>query len=131
MSEKTSWQCPWCNRGNSSFEDECPRCGTPRPEPEAPVIKKIIDGQEVDVAHIEKKSEAAGLGCLIQALGVACMAAAFFLPWIAFFILIPLGLILLIFGGRKAHVLVCSHCKNPVSSKDVRICPSCRTRIEN
>ena len=70
------------------------------------------------MAYIKKKGEFIGMGCLIQALGLAVC----FLFW-------PIGIIILIIGGRMAIKYVCSDCGNKVE-KSARICPVCKSELE-
>ena len=37
------------------------------------------------------------------------------------------GIILLVIGGRMSLQIVCPNCRNPIASKDVRICPTCKS----
>ena len=67
--------------------------------------------------RIVSKTEFAGVGALVQLVGVV---ALFFGP-----VGIVLGVLALIIGGRMAIVRQCSECKNRVE-KGVRICPACR-----
>jgi predicted Ser/Thr protein kinase len=64
----------------------------------------------------KKKGEFIGIGCAIQALGIACF---FIHPagWI-------LGIVLLLLGGHMALKVLCSHCGNP-TSREARICTTC------
>ncbi len=73
------------------------------------------------MACIKKKTEMAGMGCLVQALGIGC-----------FFLFFPIGifigLIVLVIGGRMAIKHVCSDCGNKVE-KGVRVCPTCKADL--
>jgi capsular polysaccharide biosynthesis protein/predicted Ser/Thr protein kinase len=64
----------------------------------------------------KKKGEFIGVGCAIQALGIAC----FFIPPVGWI----LGVILLLLGGRMALKVLCSHCGNP-TTREARICTTC------
>ena len=64
----------------------------------------------------KKKGEFIGIGCAIQALGIAC----FFIPPVGWI----LGIILLLLGSRMALKLLCSHCGNP-TTREARICTTC------
>ena len=74
------------------------------------------------MAYIKKKSEFIGMGCLVQALGLA--ACFLFFP-----IGIIIGIIVLIIGGRMAIKYVCSDCGNKVD-KGVRLCPACKSELK-
>jgi len=67
------------------------------------------------------KSEFAGSGCLIQAVGLILL---FVFP-----IGTIIGIPLLIYGGISANKLVCKNCGNPVT-KAAKICPVCHARFE-
>jgi capsular polysaccharide biosynthesis protein len=64
----------------------------------------------------KKKGEFIGVGCAIQALGIACL----FIPSVGWI----LGIILLLLGGRMALKVLCSHCGNP-TTREARICTTC------
>lgn len=70
------------------------------------------------MARVEKKYEFAGVGALIQAIGVVLL---FIVP-----IGTVVGIALLIIGSVQSRRFVCSACKNRVPSKDVKVCPACR-----
>lgn len=74
-----------------------------------------------DTATIIRKSEFAGLGAGIQALGLLC--------FLAFPIGIIPGLLLLIIGGRLALTYRCSNCRNKVE-KQSRLCPHCKKKLQ-
>jgi serine/threonine protein kinase len=67
------------------------------------------------------KGEFMGVGCAIQAFGLAC----FFIPYVG----LPIGVILLVIGGRLALKLVCSGCRREID-KDDQACPHCRARFQ-
>jgi len=73
------------------------------------------------MANIIKKSEFAGAGMFIQLLGVVFCVIAFPYGLI-------LGLPLLIVGGLKANVHLCSDCRGKVDKK-ATVCPHCRARF--
>ncbi|MEI6077463.1 MAG: hypothetical protein WCS94_17915, partial [Verrucomicrobiota bacterium] len=81
----------------------------PRTESEKPANGKT--------ARKVTKGEFMGVGCAIQAFGLAC----FFIPYVG----LPLGVILLVIGGRLALKLVCSGCRREID-KDDQACPHCR-----
>jgi len=75
-------------------------------------------------AHINKRGEFVGVGCLVQGLGfVLCF---FFFP-----IGLVAGIIVLIIGGRLAVKLVCSACGNKIEDKGVNICPVCKAVLRS
>jgi tRNA A-37 threonylcarbamoyl transferase component Bud32 len=68
-----------------------------------------------------KKGEFLGIGCAIQAVGLACFA----IPYVG----LILGVILLIIGGRQALKVVCSACGREASA-DAQECFGCRAHFE-
>jgi uncharacterized membrane protein len=83
------------------------------------------------VARREKRSEVAGVGCLIQGLG---LLAPFVLGALLGIIGGAIGLVLLLVmffvGSAKATKWICGNCKNPIASKEVTVCAACRARLE-
>ena len=73
------------------------------------------------VAKRKRKTEMAGVGCLIQAIG---LAALFFFPIGTF-----IGVVLLIYGSMKSVYLVCSNCGNRLADKNVKMCPTCKASL--
>lgn len=86
---------------------------------------------QITVARREKRSEVAGVGCVIQGLGIL---APFVLGALlsAFGVLIGLILLVVLFfvGSAKSRRWVCSNCKNPIASKEVTVCGACQARLE-
>ncbi len=79
------------------------------------------DAPPVVYATKKKKGEFLGVGCAVQAIGFACL----FVPYIG----IPLGLVLLMIGGRMALKLICSNCGNNTNGT-AKICADCGARFE-
>ncbi|MFW5909187.1 MAG: hypothetical protein ACOCUM_00295 [Thiohalospira sp.] len=81
-------------------------------------------------AAIQKKSEFAGGGALVQLIGLLIFTASFAAfpvgPVLGFFVMLGF----LVIGSRMSQKLVCGNCKNPVASKDVTKCPSCGADLE-
>jgi hypothetical protein len=78
------------------------------------------------VAKPIRKSELAGVGCLVQGVG---LLMPFLLGAIAGSAGAGLGVILLVVllvaGSRMALKWICSNCRNPLAGKGVRLCPTC------
>ena len=68
-----------------------------------------------------KKAEFAGVGMFLQLLGLVLCFLFFPFGLIA-------GLILLVYGGIKANVHVCSDCRGKVE-KQARVCRHCRADL--
>lgn len=79
------------------------------------------DAPPVVYATKKKKGEFLGVGCAVQAIGLGCL----FVPFIG----IPLGLVLLMIGGRMALKLICSNCGN-YTTGNIKICASCGAHFE-
>ena len=79
----------------------------------------------------KKKSELVGIGCLVQGVGLLS-------PFILYEVIGSMGIavglvlmiVLLLIGSRMALKWICPECKNPLASKDVMVCPSCRVEFE-
>lgn len=86
-----------------------------------PFIKESRPPHQPRMATRVKKSEFAGVGALVQLIGVG-------MGWLFF----PVGLIpcllLLVIGGRMAIVRVCSDCRGKVDKK-ASVCPHCRASL--
>ena len=81
-------------------------------------------------ASIQRRSEFAGVGCVLQGLGLLSP----FLGWMVLgvfgaFLGVIAMLGLLLYGSRRAFTYVCGHCHNPVAGRDVRICPVCHAEL--
>jgi len=79
----------------------------------------------------EQRTESAGIGCLIQFVGVllAILSVSLFDgagAIAAIFILI----VFLVVGAEKSKRLVCGKCGNPIADKQVMICPTCHVELE-
>lgn len=85
----------------------------------------------VPTARRERKSEFAGVGCVIQGLG---LLSPFVLGALLGAVGAVIGVIMLValffLGSAKSSRWVCGHCKNPIASKDVQICPVCKANLQ-
>jgi hypothetical protein len=79
----------------------------------------------------DRKSELAGVGCLVQLIGLAIVLCGipFGAGGLVFSILV--GLAVMVVGGRMAHKYLCSHCGNRVQEKTARICAACGAHFTN
>ena len=75
-----------------------------------------------------KKTEAAGSAAGLQLFGVVLIVVGFFLSTLGLVFFGGLGLIMLVYGGIKANVQVCSECRAKVE-KEAKICPPCRSNF--
>jgi hypothetical protein len=82
------------------------------------------------MATIKKKNEFAGVGALIQLLG---LASPFVLGVVGGLPGIVVGLILMVIlfgvGSAKSQKLYCSDCGNPVADKNVKMCAVCKAEF--
>lgn len=107
-------------------------------------------------SHIIRKTNHAGAGALVQFAGLAGgLGTAYFgyrqvigengrnlerakhdiraeeqmkqsiLMWMGLGAVVLITLVVI--GRAMSRMLICSSCKNPVASKDVKLCPSCKT----
>lgn len=81
-------------------------------------------------AKRERKSEFAGVGCVIQGAGLLAPFIGALAGTAGFAIGLVIMLALLVAGSMKSSKWVCGHCRNPLATKDVRICPACRATLE-
>ena len=82
-------------------------------------------------AQKEKRSEFAGVGCLLQGLGlVAPFVLGALMGIFGAVIGIVLLFVLLGIGSAKATKWICGNCKNPVASKEVTVCSACHARLD-
>lgn len=123
--------CPKC--GNSAGEDAafCQKCGTslkvqvqssggavPSGSLVAEDPASPVKPTGTQFAQKKTKSEFAGTGCVIQAIGLVLL---FLFP-----IGTIVGIILLVYGSMKSVKRVCSRCGNTVESSS-KICPHCKS----
>jgi serine/threonine protein kinase len=80
------------------------------------------DAPPVVYATKKRKGEYFGVECVMQAIGLVC---CLYVPLIG----IPLGLVLLMIGGRMALKLVCSNCRH-TTTEAVKICADCGAHFE-
>jgi hypothetical protein len=86
--------------------------------------------EQVVTAKREKKSEIAGVGCVIQGLGlIAPFVLGALLGIVGGVIGVVLLLVLFFLGSAKATKWTCGNCNNPIASKDVTVCAACRAQL--
>ena len=95
------------------------------PATSPPVIAPMIEPPR---AAIERKNEFIGSGCILQAIGLAMLPAAIFLPIGLAVISGVVGLALLIYGSRISSFLRCSLCKGKIE-KGASVCPHCNAYL--
>ena len=82
-------------------------------------------------AKREKRTEFAGVGCLIQGLG---LIAPFVLGALMGIVGVVIGIVMLFvllgIGSAKATKWICSNCKNPIASNEVTVCSACHARLD-
>lgn len=74
------------------------------------------------MAKKKKKGEFAGVGCVIQFIGL-CLLFVFPIGTI-------FGVALLAYGGMKSIKLICGECGNSVE-KTSKLCPHCKATFDN
>lgn len=72
-----------------------------------------------------KKTEFAGMGCIVQLLGLMILFLGLPVGVGGLIFSIPVGLVVLVMGGRMAKKMICSNCGNRIQEKTSRLCPSC------
>jgi hypothetical protein len=112
---------------------ECPHCKQMTTLPPPPFSAPPPAVQQSVKASIRKASSFAGVGCLLQGIGVVCFILAIvtvktpILP----IILGILGLWLSFYGSRKASWYECSLCGGKLSHAHVSVCPHCNARFRD
>ena len=87
--------------------------------------------EQIVTAKRVKKSEVAGVGCVIQGLGlIAPFVLGALLGVFGAVIGVVLLLVLFSLGSTKATKWICGNCKNPIASKEVTVCAACRAQLE-
>lgn len=79
----------------------------------------------VATAQKIRKGEFAGTGAAVQAVGLVVLIIGLIIHWIFF----PVGLALMIIGGRLAFKFLCGACGNRVE-KTSRMCPHCHVYLQ-
>jgi rRNA maturation endonuclease Nob1 len=98
-------QCRECGQEISDQAESCPHCGAP------------ANVKPPQRAKIKTKSDFAGVGCLIQGIGIVCL---FFFP-----VGTIIGVVLLLVGSMKSFYDVCSNCGQKLESRRVKQCAGC------
>ena len=136
-------ECEHC-RGHIEYPSEmagqpiqCPHCqhmiALPLPSPPPPPTTQSAPVKP----SIRRASSVAGIGCLLQGLGVVCLSFALLSLFsikggavIGFPVFGLIGLWLLFYGSRKATWLECSACGGKLSHRRVTICPHCKSSFQ-
>ena len=121
-------ECPTCKETIEvpvrSQRKEVPKPPAPEPPPPTPSVQPSVStGRKI------RKSEFAGVGAVVQAVGCVVILAG----WVLGFALggFIIGVALLIIGGRMAYKLLCSNCGNKISGAEVRLCPVCKCQLRD
>ena len=84
----------------------------------------------------ERKGEFAGVGALVQAVGVALPFGGYYAassagdtPATGGIVGAILGAVVLVIGGRMALRWVCGACKTPLANGSVQMCPTCHAHL--
>ena len=115
--------CPFCAEQILVNAVKCKHCG------------EFLDGRQPESrptvsARIKRKSSFAGVGCLIQGLGLVVIPVGFFFFGFGLIVTIPLGIVLLIIGSIKASYPVCSNCGTKLTGTNISTCPACNATFE-
>lgn len=87
--------------------------------------------ETTQTARRERVSSFAGVGCAIQAFGLAAPVVLYVLfqePGAIIGIVVMIGLF--VKGSSMAVNWRCGHCRNPLASKDVMLCPVCKVKLK-
>ena len=124
------FECPTCGQHLSATSSEigmtapCPSCDASVTIPIQSTLPPLLPVPPQPQAGIlrakkRRKSEFAGSGAAVQAIGVLlCFTVVGAI----------IGIPLLIIGGRMALKLICSHCGNQ-TTKEAKICSTCGARF--
>ena len=96
------------------------------------VSDAVFDKSTKESATIERKTNLAGGGCLLQFLGFGTIVVGIFLfqTIIGPIILLPLGIWLFFIGSRKAVWHECSTCDTRLKRTKIEFCPNCNSRFK-
>ena len=90
----------------------------------------MTETTEARSGKLEKRNEFAGRGTGLQILGVGVfLGGIVFLGYIGAILSLFIAVPLLIVGSARSQSWRCGVCRNPVDSKDVRICPHCQATL--
>lgn len=82
-------------------------------------------------AEKKVKGEMIGEGCLIQGFGVLLFLVSWVLGPAGGLVGFVVMLVFLSVGSAKAKKYLCGNCGNPLASKEVRMCPTCRSEFRD
>ena len=85
--------------------------------------------EEVRHAERKKKTEHFGVGCFVQALGVAILIGGIFLGIPGIIVGLIVFIALLVYGSHLSVKWLCGNCGNSIDGKHVTICPVCKAHF--
>ena len=80
-------------------------------------------------AQVISKTEFAGKGALVQAVGLVLFIIFLFLPFGGWVIGLILLIVFLAIGSNLSKRWTCSKCGNALTSQEVRLCPTCGAKV--
>lgn len=108
-------KCPECLNDVSDSAPACPKCG-----------KTLAAGKTTKL----DRSEFVGVGCFVQALGLAAPVTGFMLGGgVGAALGLVVLLALLIVGRQMSTFAVCGKCGTRLQDKDAAACPACRSEF--
>jgi len=121
--------CPFCGETIKASAIKCKHCGEfldgrPRQsQPSTPAQAQIT-------AKVVRKSQSFGVGCLLQIIGLGLLLIGLLTIFsiIGPLICLPLAIILLIAGQKKAYWKECGHCGSRLESVGA-VCPHCNAKF--
>lgn len=113
--------CPDCGKEISSLADKCPQCARPMTPSNAEQNLIVAEVIQTLTAERVKKTEMAGIGCVLQGIGFVLL---FLFP-----IGTVIGIILVVYGSQKSKFWTCGSCRNRITDKNVKICPTCHVEF--
>lgn len=114
--------CMDCGREYEAGAGACPACGS----------SSSTTSQAAGPARatVKRTHEMAGTGCVVQGLGLLAAAVLLLFGPLGWILAAAVAFAGLLLGSAMSAKLTCSACRNPVASRGVKMCPTCRAEMD-